>query len=128
MNTQFHGQATNLLIRLRAKPSHIKQIISIVLTLAISSGILFVWVSSWDARSSELEVREKTVSPVDGVASMFGGFVEGLKERMSELPSFMEANSKTATTTPTDSFDLSGVVIIDQSATTTKATSTSAGL
>lgn len=113
-----------MLEKLRSKPSHIKQIISILLTLVLSSGILFVWVSSWDARESELSVRENTVSPIDGVASMFDGFMSGFKERMSEFSSFGDTNTKTTMPTSTDNFDLSGVVIIDPSATTTLPTST----
>lgn len=117
-----------MLEKLRAKPSHVKQIISIVLTLVISAGIFFVWVSSWDARLNELEVREKTVSPVNGVMSMFDGFTSGLKERIFEHTSFNEQNRESVTATSTEIFDLSGVVILDPSATTTRATSTSVKL
>lgn len=104
-----------MLETLRAKPHHIKQSISLAVTVVIFSVILFVWVSSRDARSREIEVREKTVSPVDGVSAMFDGFLSGFKERMSSAPTPL----KQATTT--DSFDLSGVVIIDPSASSTKA-------
>lgn len=103
-----------MLEQLRAKPHHIKQSISLAITVVIFSAILFVWVSSQDARSREMEVKEKTVSPVDGVSAMFDGFLSGFKERMSSTP----APLKQATTT--DSFDLSAVVIIDSSATTSK--------
>lgn len=109
-----------MLETLRAKPNHIKQSISIVITIVIFSGIVFVWWSSRDARSRELEVREKTVSPVDGVSAMFDGLVSGFKERMGSVPAFGEASNQ-ATSTATDTFDLSGVVIIDPSA---RATST----
>ena len=102
-----------MLETLRAKPHHIKQSISLAITVVIFSAILFVWVSSRDARSREIEVREKTVSPVDGVSAMFDGFLSGFKERMSSAP------TKALQATTTDSFDLSGVVIIDPSATTT---------
>ena len=103
-----------MLQKLREKPHHIKQSISLAITIVIFSAILFVWVSSRDARSREVEVREKTVSPVDGVSVMFDGFLSGFKERMSG------ASSREKQATTTDSFDLSGVVIIDSSATTTK--------
>lgn len=107
-----------MLQKLREKPHHIKQSISLGITIVIFSAILFVWVSSRDARSREIEVREKTVSPVDGVSVMFDGFLSGLKDRTSKA---LSPNKETATTTPTDDFDLSGVVVIDPSlATTTK--------
>lgn len=103
-----------MLEKLRSKPHHIKQSISLAVTIVIFSAILFVWVSSRDARMREMEVREKTVAPLDGVGAMFSGFVDGFKERMLSAPT----TSKQTTTT--DSFDLSGVVIIDSSSTTTK--------
>ena len=107
-----------MLETLRAKPNHIKQSVSLALTIVIFSAILFVWVSSRDARSREVEVREKTVSPVDGVSVMFDGFLSGLKDRTS---SALSPKKETSTSTSTDDFDLSGVVVIDPSiATTTK--------
>lgn len=107
-----------MLEKLRAKPSHIKQIVSLVFTIIIFSAILFVWVSSRDARLREVEVREKTVAPVDGVTAMFDGFTAGFKERMSSAPTLEKQSSPTST--PRDTFDLSGVVIIDASASTTR--------
>ena len=107
-----------MLETLRAKPNHIKQIISLAITVVIFSAILFVWVSSRGARLREVEVREKTVSPVDGVSVMFDGFLSGLKDRTSNA---LTPKKKNTTSTSTDDFDLSGVVIIDPSvATTTK--------
>lgn len=112
---------SKMLKKLREKPHHIKQILSLAFTVFIFSGILFVWVSSWDARARDKEVRGKTVSPITGVTSMFDGFVSGLKERMSGTPSFVETDGKATNTVPpvtatsTDTFDLSGVVIIDSS-------------
>lgn len=107
-----------MLEKLRSKPHHIKQSISLAVTIVIFSAILFVWVSSRDARSREIEVRAKTVSPVDGVSAMFDGFLSGFKERMSGANN---ANGTATTSTSTDNFDLSGVVIIDPSSSTTKA-------
>ncbi|MFZ2303585.1 MAG: hypothetical protein WAV98_02210 [Minisyncoccia bacterium] len=101
-----------MLQKLREKPHHIKQSISLALTLVIFSGILFVWVSSRDARSRGIEVREKTVSPVDGVSVMFDGFLSGLKDRTS---SAFSQKKEATTATSTDDFDISGVVIIDPS-------------
>lgn len=118
-----------MLETLRAKPNHIKQSVSIIVTIVIFSGILFVWWSSRDARSRELEVREKTVSPVDGVGAMFDGFMSGFKERMSSATSLDTLGGQQQAATSTDNFDFSGIVIIDPSSTTTKATSTTpAGL
>lgn len=105
-----------MLQKLREKPHHIKQSISLGITIVIFSAILFVWVSSRDARSREVEVREKTVSPVDGVSVMFDGFLSGLKDRTSNA---LSPKKETATTTSTDYFDLSGVVVIDPSLSTT---------
>lgn len=110
-----------MLEKLREKPHHIKQGLSIAFTIFIFCGILFVWVSSWDARARDKEVRGKTVSPIAGVTSMFSGFISGLKEKMSGTPSFVETDGKATSTAPlttatsTDTFDLSGVVIIDPS-------------
>ena len=106
-----------MLETLRAKPHHIKQSISLAITIIVFSAILFVWVSSRDARSREIEVKEKTVSPVDGVSAMFDGFLSGFKERMSGGNETKETDT---TATSTDDFDLSGVVVIDQNATPTK--------
>ncbi|MBI5798657.1 MAG: hypothetical protein HZB10_01875 [Candidatus Yonathbacteria bacterium] len=112
-----------MLKKIREKPHHIKQSIALALTVVIFSGILFVWWSSRDARTRTVEVRESTVSPVDGVTAMFGGFMSGVKDRMADAPSPQNTSA-----TSSDTFDLSGVVIIDPTvsnadnkATTTKA-------
>ena len=109
-----------MLEKIQEKPHHIKQAISLVITVIIFSAILFVWVSSRDARSRELEVQAKTVSPTEGVASMFSGLVADFKKKMANSDSFGQKNDASATST--DTFDLSGVVIIDPSATTTAST------
>lgn len=109
-----------MLEKLRAKPDHFKKSLSLILTIIIFSGILFVWISSWDARMRDQEIRDKTVSPIVGVTSMFDGLVAGFKEKISGTPSFVENSGTTTVATSTDSFDLSGVVVLDQSATTTK--------
>ena len=106
-----------MLEKIRAKPHHVRQSISLAITIVIFSAILFVWVSSRDARSREVEVRAKTVSPVDGVSAMFDGFLSGIKERMSGAN---KTSGNATISTSTDNFDLSGVVIVDPSATTTK--------
>ena len=110
-----------MLETLRAKPSHVKQIVSLSITLVIFSAILFVWVSSRDARSRELEVRDKTISPISGVTSMFDGFISGFKEKISTGPAIIKTSDTKAVATTTDTFDLSGVVVIDPMGSTTKA-------
>ncbi|MDO8604536.1 MAG: hypothetical protein Q7K40_04060 [bacterium] len=110
-----------MLETLRAKPNHVKQVISIVVTLVIFSAILFVWVSSRDARSREMEVKGKTVSPLGGVTSMFDGLWADFKGKVSDAPSLENMNTFVATSTEKESFDLSRVVVIDASATTTVA-------
>ena len=119
-----------MLEKLQAKPNHIKQSISLAVTIVIFSCILFVWFSSRDARSRELEVRGMTVSPVDGVGAMFDGFVSGFKERLSSQTSSVDIEKQDEEIIiPTDDFDISGVVVLDLSATTTSsAASTSSGL
>lgn len=108
-----------MLKKIREKPHHIKQSIALVLAIVIFSGILFVWVSSWDARARDQEVRDKTVSPITGVTSMFDGLVSGFKEKISGTPTLEKTS--VSSTTPNDTFDFSGVVIIDPSASATKA-------
>jgi hypothetical protein len=116
-----------MLEKLRAKPDHIKQTISVILSLIIFSGILFVWVSSRDARSRELEVRDKTVSPAKGVSSMFDGYISEAKQAVSHLLESKKSvqDEMVATSTPVDTFDFSGVVIFDQTSSSTKLISSS---
>lgn len=70
------------------------------------------------------EIRDKTVSPVVGVTSMFDGLISGFKEKISGTPSYIETNGVATGTASSasagkDNFDLSGVVVLDSSATTT---------
>jgi hypothetical protein len=108
-----------MLTTLREKPHHIKQIVSFVITVVIFSGIVFVWWSSRDARSRELEVQEKTVSPISGVTSMFDGFVANFIDKIKE-----SSTNTSLGATSTQEFDLDQVMIIDPTATATIATST----
>ena len=123
-----------MLQKLRAKPDHVKKSLSLFLTIVIFSVILFVWLSSWDARSREDESRAKAVSPLSGFGTMFEGFTAGLRESISDAPwggknasSSPQASDEqvplsVATSSP--SFDISGVIVIDGSVgTTTVATS-----
>jgi len=128
MNAQFHGRATNPLIRIRSKPHHIKQSVALTLTITIFSVILFIWVSSKDARSREVEVRAKTVSPAYGVISMFDGAVTNIKKQLSHVVSEIKKRPASTTQEAPESavdFDLSGVVIIDTATTTAQVVSTS---
>lgn len=115
-----------MLEKLRAKPNHVKQWISLFFTVLVFSVILFVWWSSRGARSQEIEVREKTVSPVGGVVSMFSGIASGVKEKISGIPTFQQTKESTTfpTSTKSDDFDISGLVIIDSSLNATTSTST----
>ena len=113
-----------MLEKLRAKPYHTRRSIALGLTIAIFSIILFVWISSWDARSSSDEIREKTVSPLSGFQTMFEGFMSGARDSVSSVPSYVENTPSVATSTATSSsaFDVSGVVVIDSSASTATTT------
>ena len=114
-----------MLEKLRAKPYHTRRKIAFGLTIAIFSIILFVWISSWDARSSGNEIREKTVSPLSGFSTMFEGFMSGTRDSVSPVPSYVQNTPSVVTSTGTSplSFDASGVVVIDPSMSTTTATS-----
>lgn len=120
-----------MLEKLRAKPDHFKKAFSLALTILIFSGILFVWVTSWDARSNQDTTLEKTASPVASLSSMIDGLVLDFKDFMSSTPSFVKNGTTLATSTPsleatsTDNFDMSGVVVIDPSASTTVNSSSS---
>ena len=114
-----------MLEKLRAKPYHTKKSIALGLTIAIFSIILFVWISSWDARSNGDEIRQKTVSPLSGFTTMFEGFMSGARDSFSDVPSYIENTPSVATSTATSttSFNVSDVVVIDPSVSTTTATS-----
>ncbi len=120
-----------MLKKLRAKSDHIKKIISLSFTILIFSGILFVWLSSWDARNSGGETREKTLSPLAGFTAVFQGISSDVKNAISGAPSYVEnrrdGGESTASLATTTDFDISGVVIIDPSrvGTTTMTTKTS---
>jgi hypothetical protein len=124
-----------MLEKLRAKPDHVKKSFALGMTIIIFSCILFVWVSSWDARLRGDEAREKTVSPLSGFTTMIEGFISGMRDSISGVPAYVENTPLVATTTQTineettatssPSFDVSGVVVIDSSISTTTSTSTS---
>ncbi len=118
-----------MLEKLRAKPDHIKEIISIVLSTLIFSVIAFVWLSSWDARNSGVETREKTLSPLGSLNVFFHGTVSDFRKNISDAPSYLDNNTSELGTsipsaTSSSGFDMSGVVVIDSMSTTTTATTT----
>jgi hypothetical protein len=118
-----------MLEKMRAKSDSAKKSISLGFTFVIFAGIFFVWLSSWDARTNEQKIRDNTVAPLGGLGAMIDGFVMDVKDAMSGTPSFVKkgdksnsaAGTSTPATTTANGFDLSGVVIIDNShATTTR--------
>ncbi len=118
-----------MLKKLREKPDHIKKIISLVIAIIISAVIFVVWLSSFDARQNGDEAREKTLSPIGGFMEVFQGVVSDVKNNISGMPSYVEniggQEAETITTTTLTSpsvFDFSGVVIIDQLASSTATT------
>ncbi|MBI3634170.1 MAG: hypothetical protein HY228_00950 [Candidatus Yonathbacteria bacterium] len=111
-----------MLEKLRSKPDHIKKIISFILTTVIFSVIVFVWVSSWDARSQSDSSREKTISPLSSFVNMGQGIISDVKDKISSMPSYTENINPFASSTPlketdlassTSDFNISGMVIID---------------
>lgn len=123
-----------MLEKLRAKSERAKRIISLGFTIAVFSGILFVWISSWGAQSQSEEIQSKAESPLASFSSMWDGLVMDVKDIISGAPSFTTNSATLATTTPslaatsTDNFDVSGVVVIDPSEGTTTVTNPSSSL
>ena len=116
-----------MLKKLQAKPHHIKKGIALFLATIISGVIFSVWISSWGARSQGEETRGKMVSPLTGFSTMFEGFTSEMRDSVSGVPEYVENNISVATSTATTSatFDLSGVIVLDSSVSTTTSTSTS---
>ncbi len=121
-----------MLKKLRAKPDHIKKVISLGVAIVVTAIIFIVWLSSFEARQNGEEAREKTLSPIAGFMEVFQGVVLDTKESMSGVPSYIENidSQEAGTTTPTTStstpaFDFSGVVIIDPSVNSWQAQSES---
>ncbi len=114
-----------MLKKLRAKPDHIKKVISLGLAIIITAIIFVVWLSSFNARQNGDEARDKTLSPIAGFAEVFQGVVSDVKESISSMPSYGEniMSQSTTTSTSTPVFDFSGVVIIDQSESSTSTKS-----
>lgn len=112
-----------MLEKLRSKPDYIKKNISLVLTVFIFSVIVLIWLSSWDARNNGGETREKTLSPFSGVIKVFQGMITDMQNGIFGTTSNTENTLGVGTTTPapagTRDFDMSGVVILEGTASTT---------
>ena len=115
-----------MLEKIRAKPDHIKQTIAICLTIFLFSIVLFVWWSSWDARKTGNETREKAVSPLTGITSVLKGITGDIKSSYSSLNSFENATTTATTSMSRASFDMASVVIIDSSIVVTPPATTTA--
>ncbi len=111
-----------MLEKLRSKPDHIKKIISLILTIVIFSAIVFVWVSSWDARAKSDTGRKETSSPISSFMDMGKGIISDVKDKISSMPSYTENINSIASSTPlketgiassSSDFNISGMVIIE---------------
>lgn len=119
-----------MLKRIQAKPEHVKKRISLALTIVIFSGIVFVWMSSWSARTISDESREKTASPTESFNEVFSGIVSEIKSKIADTPFFGSSveriDSNTVgtenvgwqATSSVPVLDLSRAVIIDRATST----------
>lgn len=133
MHFRFRLRHICMLKKIQAKPEHVKEKISLLLTLLIFGGIVFVWWSSWSARRTSVENRERTASPTESVREVFADVVTRITSKISsapfyggeaEQPEMNITNIPTGTIPPQSAsllpaFDVSGIVIIDL-ATSTK--------
>lgn len=101
--------------------------IAIVLTLASYAVVMFVWVSSWDARSQIEGNRDKALSPIAGISEVFHGFTARVSEELYPATLFPKPESVNTSTSVSfqkqtanvaGGFDLSGIVVIDSSTST----------
>lgn len=103
--------------KLRAKPESVRKQLALGTTIIIFGAIFFVWWSSWDARTGQGEARAKTASPTESIKRVFQGFsaeVKGLySQSVDTQPEEMAQKEVPATST----FDTSGMIVIDRSAT-----------
>ena len=119
-----------MLKKLRAKPEHVKKRITLVFTIVIFSIIVFVWLSSWDARMHGGETREKTLSPIDSISEVFHGIAKEVKDGIAGTQTYIEnsKNNMSASATSTSGFDLSGIVVLDPGASSTVSTTTATSI
>lgn len=108
-----------MLEKLRAKPESVRKQLALGITIVLFSVIFFVWFSSWDARIAKDEAREKTASPVVSLGAVFQGFTTEIKDRINSVGSgapfgVSGAATEGETPTATSTFDISGIVVIDR--------------
>ena len=112
--------------KIQEKPEHVKKNISLVLTLVIFGGIVFVWVSSRTARMVTNESRMRSASPIESFKEIFNGgisdiqhtittsgFFGGSQEKVAPVDTVPPVVIESTTPTSTPRFDMSGVIIID---------------
>ena len=117
--------------KIQEKPENVKKRISLILTLVIFGAIVFVWLSSWGARTNTNESRARTASPIESFKEIFTGGISDISNTITSNEFFGGGKEEIGTDTvppvveqrPASSssrFDMDGVVIIDL-ATSTKS-------
>lgn len=104
-----------MLQKLRAKPTHIKKSIALVVTIIIFSGIVFVWLSSWDMRLGGSGGKGSALSPIEGFKELFREAMTEAQSSATDLPAYKEAfhQATRIIASSSEPFDVSGVVVID---------------
>ncbi|KKU81562.1 MAG: hypothetical protein UY07_C0015G0014 [Parcubacteria group bacterium GW2011_GWA1_47_8] len=116
----------SFLKKIQEKPVASRKRMAIVLTLASYAVVMFVWVSSWDARAEIEGNRDKALSPIAGISEVFHGFTSRVSRVSGELsgatlsanPEPAPAPTEAQTASATGGFDFSGIVVIEQSTST----------
>lgn len=119
--------------KIQEKPENVKKRISLILTLVIFGAIVFVWLSSWGARTNTNESRAQTASPIESFKEIFTGGISDISNSIINTEFFGGGTEDIGTdivlppvveqrpASSSSRFDMSGVVIIDL-ATSTKST------
>lgn len=102
---------------LRAKPEPVRKQLALGVTIIIFGAIFFVWWSSWDARTKRGEARAKTASPTESIKRVFQGFSSEVKNLYSQPASDQSEEAMQKDAPATSTFDTSGMIVIDRSAT-----------
>lgn len=113
-----------MLEKLRAKPEPVRKQLALGITIILFSIIFLVWFSSWDARIAKDEAREKTASPVVSLWAVFQGFTTEIKDMIDSVGSNTPLRTQgegegKESQVATSTFDVSGIVVIDRTATST---------
>lgn len=117
--------------RIQEQPEHVKKRISLILTVILFGGIVFVWMSSRTARSVVEQSRTRTASPMESLKEVFNGEISGIRDTIMNAE-FFGGEQRTAVPEETTSavveqpatstpFDITGVVIIDLATSTKNA-------